>query len=166
MIYHTQITSPIGDLNVASTSKGICMLEFDNQQRIDRAFKEFSSEIINEANEHINVLSKQLTEYFNTTRQSFDIPLDMHGTPFQKKVWQALLEIPYGSTRTYKDQSIAVGDLKAIRAVATANGANKISILIPCHRVIGSDGSLTGFGGGLWRKKYLLELESNQQKLF
>ena len=90
----------------------------------------------------------------------------MKGTEFQIKVWKALLEIPFGATKTYKEQSIIVGDLKAIRAVGTANGKNLIPIVIPCHRVLGSDGSLTGFSGGLWRKRFLLDLESNQLSLF
>ncbi len=96
----------------------------------------------------------------------FTIPLDLIGTDFQKKVWNELIKIPFGETRSYKDQSIAVGDLLAIRAVANANGKNKIAIIVPCHRVIGSDGSLTGYAGGKKRKQFLLELESQQLNLF
>ena len=168
-LYKSQIPSPIGELNVASTEIGICMLEFDNETRIENALKDIikpGCEILNRSNNHIDKLKIQLDEYFTRKRTNFDVSLNIHGTDFQKKVWNALLNIPFGSTRTYKEQSQFIGDLKAIRAVATANGSNKISILIPCHRVIGSDGSLTGYGGGLWRKQFLLDLESNQKKLF
>ncbi len=155
--------TPIGIMTAGATEKGICMLEFGKK----KAFKtsEDYQSIIG-SNEFIKELEKQLKSYFNKEITSFSVALDLIGTDFQKEVWRALLTIPYGSTRTYKEQAIAVGNLKAIRAVATANGSNRIPIVIPCHRVIGSDGSLTGFGGGLWRKKFLLELESNQASLF
>ena len=110
----------------------------------------------------------QLTEYFAGTRKEFSLKLDPQGTTFQKQVWHALSDIPYGKTRTYMQQTKILGDPKAIRAVASANGKNPIWIVIPCHRIIGADGSLTGYAGGLWRKKWLLEHESPapQQKLF
>lgn len=159
----TYINTPIGVMTAGSTSKGICMLEFGEKDE----FKTNQNYQTKKGNSNlIKQLKKQLHEYFNKERTSFDIELDLIGTKFQIEVWNELLNIPFGSTRTYKEQAIAVGNLKAIRAVATANGSNRIPIVIPCHRVIGSDGSLTGFGGGLWRKKYLLELESNQESLF
>ena len=110
----------------------------------------------------------QLVDYFDGKRINFDFKLNPKGTDFQKKVWKALLEIPYGKTRTYLEQSKILGDVKAIRAVASANGKNPLWIVVPCHRVIGTDGSLTGYAGGLWRKKWLLEHEnpSTQQSLF
>ena len=110
----------------------------------------------------------QLGEYFEGKRQSFSISLNPEGTDFQKKVWKALLDIPYGKTTSYLDLSKVLGDLKAIRAVASANGKNPLWIVVPCHRVIGSDGSLTGYAGGLHRKKWLLNHESpaKQQSLF
>ena len=110
----------------------------------------------------------QLQDYFEKKRTSFDFKINPKGTDFQKKVWNALLEIPYGKTRTYLEQSKFLGDIKAIRAVASANGKNPLWIVIPCHRVIGTDGSLTGYAGGLWRKKWLLEHENptTQQSLF
>ena len=110
----------------------------------------------------------QLDEYFGGNRTRFDLKLNLQGTDFQKKVWNELLNIPFGKTRSYMEQSKKIGDPKAIRAVASANGKNPIWIIIPCHRVIGSDGSLTGYGGGIWRKKWLLEHESPspQQSLF
>ncbi len=164
-----KIDSPLGILTAGASNDGICMLEFDNQKRIETHQKEFEknhSISKNKSNEHIQSLTTQLNQYFNKDLKSFDLALDIIGTPFQTKVWAALQTIPFGATRSYKEQAIAVGDLKAIRAVATANGANRISIIIPCHRVIGSNGSLTGFGGGLWRKKFLLDLESEQMNLF
>ena len=110
----------------------------------------------------------QLDEYFAGERTTFDVKLNPSGTPFQKRVWDELLHIPHGKTRSYLAQSKALGDVKAIRAVAAANGKNPIWIIIPCHRVIGSDGSLTGYAGGIWRKKWLLAHENpvKQQSLF
>jgi methylated-DNA-[protein]-cysteine S-methyltransferase len=110
----------------------------------------------------------QLNEYFEGKRTDFDFKLNPKGTDFQKKVWNSLLQIPYGKTRTYMEQSKILGDVKAIRAVASANGKNPLWIVVPCHRVIGTDGSLTGYAGGLWRKKWLLEHENPtaQQSLF
>nr|WP_117883723.1 methylated-DNA--[protein]-cysteine S-methyltransferase [Aureibaculum luteum] len=111
---------------------------------------------------------QQLDEYFLKKRNSFSLKLNPQGTEFQKQVWQSLQQIPYGTTRSYQKQSEALGDVKAIRAVASANGKNPLWIVIPCHRVIGSDGSLTGYAGGLWRKRWLLEHENppEQQSLF
>jgi methylated-DNA-[protein]-cysteine S-methyltransferase len=110
----------------------------------------------------------QLNDYFDGKRTHFDFKLNPRGTDFQQKVWNALLDIPYGKTRTYLEQSKILGDVKAIRAVASANGKNPLWIVVPCHRVIGTDGSLTGYAGGLWRKKWLLEHENptTQQSLF
>lgn len=110
----------------------------------------------------------QLEEYFQNSRTDFDIKLNPQGTDFQKKVWKELQEIPYGKTISYKDQSKKMDAPKAIRAIASANGKNPIWIIIPCHRVIGSDGSLTGYAGGVWRKKWLLEHENSthQTSLF
>ena len=110
----------------------------------------------------------QLQKYFNGSLKTFHLKLNPQGTYFQKKVWKALLEIPYGTTTSYLSLSKKLGAPKAVRAVAAANGKNPLWIVIPCHRVIGSDGSLTGYAGGLWRKKWLLELETptSQQKLF
>ncbi|WP_299005629.1 methylated-DNA--[protein]-cysteine S-methyltransferase [uncultured Tenacibaculum sp.] len=110
----------------------------------------------------------QLDEYFAGTRTAFNLQLNPQGTNFQQSVWEELLNIPFGRTRTYLEQTKQLGDVKAIRAVASANGKNPIWIVIPCHRVVGSDGSLTGYAGGVWRKKWLLEHESGakQQTLF
>ncbi|MEO7766834.1 MAG: methylated-DNA--[protein]-cysteine S-methyltransferase [Ferruginibacter sp.] len=114
--------------------------------------------------------TKQLREYFEGKRMQFDLPLRQAGSDFQQSVWAALENIPYGRTISYLELSKRIGNIKAIRAVGTANGSNSISIIVPCHRVIGSDGSLTGYGGKLWRKKWLLDHENKHangvQKLF
>jgi O-6-methylguanine DNA methyltransferase len=158
-----QLNTPIGIITAGATKKGLCMLKFGEKTEFKTKFN-YVSELGD--NKLIEETEQQLTEYFNNGRTVFDVPLDLIGTEFQISVWKELLNIPFGKTRTYKEQAIALGNLKAIRAVATANGSNRIPIIIPCHRVIGSDGSLTGFSSGLWRKKFLLELESKQTSLF
>lgn len=169
-IYTTVMESPLGRITLGSTNKGLCLLEFDDEKRINNHFNQFKKywdvEIIEEETSITTTTKNQLAAYFLNQQTTFDVPLDLAGTAFQLKVWNELLKIPFGSTRSYKEQAIAVGNLKAIRAVATANGENRISIIIPCHRVIGSDGSLIGYGGGIWRKQKLLELETTQTKLF
>ena len=122
---------------------------------------EFDSRVIDIMNlAHIYSRSdEQILEYFDGTRMEFNLPLDMPGTVFQKRVWHELLQIPYGTTRSYKQQAIAMGNAMAVRAVARANGFNRLGIIVPCHRVVGDDGHLTGYGGGIWRKKWLLEHE-------
>ena len=110
-------------------------------------------------NEHTTLATKQLHEYFNKDRKTFSVPLDLHGTDFQKRVWMELLNIPFGKTISYLQMAVNLGDRKCIRAAGTANGKNPISIMIPCHRVIGSNGDLVGYGGGLDKKKWLLEFE-------
>ena len=169
-IYTTVMESPLGRIILGSTNKGLCLLEFDDEKRINNHFNQFKKywdvEIIEEETSITTTTKNQLAAYFLNQQTTFDVPLDLAGTAFQLKVWNELLKIPFGSTRSYKEQAIAVGNLKAIRAVATANGENRVSIIIPCHRIIGSDGSLTGYGGGIWRKQKLLELETKQTKLF
>lgn len=159
-----QTDSPVGLLNIAATADGICRLDFADKPAADHRMESFAKtpdvSISQNGNRHINELENQLKEYFEGKRKLFTVQLLFKGTPFQKKVWAALQEIPYGSTCSYKEQSVAIGMSKAVRAVAGANGANPISIVVPCHRVIGSNGQLTGYGGGLWRKKFLLELET------
>jgi methylated-DNA-[protein]-cysteine S-methyltransferase len=118
--------------------------------------------------EELQEAATQMQEYFEGSRNDFTFKLNPQGTDFQKKVWNALLEIPFGKTMSYHELSVKLGDVKAIRAVASANGKNPLWIAVPCHRVIGADGSLTGYAGGLWRKKWLLEHENPpvQQSLF
>jgi len=136
----------------------------------DRIKKGLNAEFKQEGSQVIEIAKQQLAEYFEGKRTSFDIPLTFVGTQFQKHVWNELLEIPIGKTDTYLGLSKKLGNVKAIRAVATANGANALSIIVPCHRVIGSEGKLVGYAGGLPAKKKLLELEgvliNNQTKFF
>ena len=156
--------SPCGKIVLASIDDKLCLCEWyehpsakRSQRRLERVlkaeFRTFSSPIIEQT-------KQELDEYFSGKRKSFDIPLLTVGTDFQKQVWDALLEIPYGETKFYKEIALRVNNLKAVRAVAQAIGSNGISILIPCHRVIGSNHSLTGFAGGIEAKKNLLDIES------
>lgn len=170
IINTTSFDSPLGNIHLANTANGLCLLEFDDEKRMDEHFKQFKKywefDLKNKETKTTTTTKLQLDEYFNGKRTAFQLPLDLVGTDFQLNVWNELLKIPFGVTRSYKEQALAIGNLKAIRAVATANGENKIAIVVSCHRIIGSDGSLTGYGGGIWRKQQLLELESTQTKLF
>jgi len=157
------IQTPLGEMIACAVDEGICLLEFTDRKNIDKQLKSLSKSLnaeIEEGNHiHFEQLESELKEYFEGKRTNFEVPLFIKGTEFQQKVWQLLREIPMGEIRTYKQQSEFLGNPKAIRAVGTANGINKIAILIPCHRVIGSNGELVGYAGGIWRKQKLLELE-------
>ena len=160
-----EFETPLGNMIAISEPDGIIALDFRDSCNPESA-KQFLTAgrelCINENwDENLLQVKKEISEYFSGVRREFHVRLCFHGTDFQKKVWKELMKIPYGITRTYKEQAIALNDIKAIRAVASANGKNKIAIIVPCHRVIGSDGSLTGYAGGLWRKKYLLDFESD-----
>lgn len=159
-----RIETPIGTMYAAAVEEGICMLEFTDRKMLETEFKDLAKSlnatIVQGENLHFKILEKELAEYFEGNRTEFSVPLSPVGTEFQKSVWKILLKIPYGETWNYKKQAEVLGDVKKVRAVANANGMNKISILIPCHRVIGSNGTLTGYGGGIWRKQKLLELEN------
>lgn len=163
MICLTLFDTPVGKMRAAATDEGICLFDFQYRRSIDTIMKRietWSGDKFEECTHpHFEILQQQIDEYFTGQRKVFDLPLHLVGTPFQKNVWEGLLQIPYGETRSYKQQSIFLGNEKAIRAVAGANGENGIAIIIPCHRVIGEDGSLTGYGGGLQRKKWLLDHE-------
>jgi len=127
----------------------------------NRLKKGLNAHFVEQNNEILEETRKQLDEYFNMERKIFDIPLILVGTDFQKNVWKALQKVPYGTTATYLELAQNIGNEKAVRAVASANGANSIGLIIPCHRIIGSNGELTGYGGGLALKKKLLKLEQN-----
>lgn len=165
-----RIESPIGTMLACATTKGICLLEFTDRKMLETELKTLSKSlnavITQGQNPHFDQLEKELNEYFEGRRTVFTVPLDTPGTDFQRRVWIALQNIPYGETKSYKQQAEFINSDKSVRAVANANGMNRVSILIPCHRVIGSDGKLTGYGGGLWRKQYLLELEKTVSKGF
>ncbi len=157
--------SPCGKLILASIGDELCLCDWNGMPCIERnkrrLMRLLNAELISKSSSVLEQTKKELDEFFAGERKSFDIPLCPIGTDFQKQVWQALLEIPYGETRSYKEIAQSVNNLKGVRAVAQAIGSNGISILIPCHRVIGSDHSLTGFAGGIEAKRLLLNLESN-----
>jgi len=157
--------SPVGDLLLGSYNGKLCLLDFKYRRMrttIDKRLQAgLKAEYVEESSEVIEQTITQLKEYFEGERKTFDIPLLTIGTDFQKSVWEGLLKIPYGTTASYLALSKNIGNEKAVRAVASANGANAIGILIPCHRIIGSNGDLVGYAGGLPAKKKLLELESN-----
>jgi AraC family transcriptional regulator of adaptative response/methylated-DNA-[protein]-cysteine methyltransferase len=167
LVYINRILTPLGPMLAGATESGICLLEFVDRRmlesQLDRLRRYLKAELVPGSNHHIDELNTQLTEYFDAERTEFSLPLVFSGTEFQKSVWRILQTIPYGCTRSYRQQAELLGAPKAVRAVARANGDNKIAVIIPCHRVIGSNGRLTGYGGGLWRKKYLLELETQKQ---
>jgi len=148
-LYVKYVESPIGIIEIAGTAEAITDLNFvDKRQKADLP----SNAVIDEA-------AGQLREYLNGVRKEFTVSLDLEGTEFQGKVWRALLTVGYGKKVSYKYIAEAVGSPKAVRAVGAANGQNPIAIIVPCHRIIGSDGSLTGYGGGIWRKEWLLRHE-------
>lgn len=157
--------SPIGELLLGSYDEQLCLLDFryrKMRERVDRRIqKGLNAEYVEESTPLIKETIKQMKEYFNLERKEFTIPLLMVGTDFQKTVWQGLIDTPFGTTSSYLELAKRIGNEKAVRAVATANGANAIGVLIPCHRIIGSDGSLVGYAGGLDVKKKLLQIESN-----
>lgn len=148
--YKTFYDSKVGLLEIESTEKAITKVHFSRKNKIKSDSR---------LPPVIKKCTKQLDEYFKGKRKTFSLELQLEGTDFQKKVWEQLLRIPYGKTASYKDVAVAVGNEKAVRAVGGANGMNNIAIIIPCHRVIGADGDLVGFGGGLWRKVWLLNHE-------
>ena len=153
-MYYTYATSPIGQLLLAGSADALQVIGFphgDKARRADIGWERYG--------EPFKKTARQLNEYFSGDRQEFELDLAPDGTTFQVEVLEALRGIPYGETCTYRDIAVAVGRPKAVRAVGNANGRNPLPIVIPCHRVIGSDGSLTGFGGGIEAKRYLLDLE-------
>lgn len=152
------IKTPLGILAVHGDEQGITKILISDEQ----------ISVSDNIPDVLQAAVTQLQEYFNDSRIHFDFTLNPQGTDFQKKVWDALLKIPFGKTMSYHQLAMQLGDVKAIRAVASANGKNPLWIVVPCHRVIGTNGSLTGYAGGLWRKKWLLEHETPpvQQSLF
>lgn len=158
MNHYKQINSPVGLLKLIASEDGLSAVLWENEKsgrvKIDHGMEDISNPVLLET-------EKQLGEYFEKKRTKFDLPLDFIGTDFQKKVWETLLTIPFGETRTYGDIARHLGDIKAVRAVGAANGKNPISIIAPCHRVIGTSGKLTGFAGGLPNKAFLLRLENS-----
>lgn len=162
-------STPIGELLLGEHEGKICLCDWryrKQREAIDQRIQRFTEATYTEGSSSaLEDLKLQLEEYFKKERTSFDIPLKLCGTPFQQKVWRALIDIPHGKTMSYMDLSRQLDNEKAIRAVASANGANAISILVPCHRIIGTNGELIGYAGGLPAKKSLLQLEGSFSQL-
>lgn len=165
IILISRLTTPIGPMFICATENGVCLAEFVDRRMLETEFRDLQQKlnavIFTGENEHIKLAKQQLKEYFEGTRKSFTVKLVTPGTEFQNAVWNILQQVPYGETVSYKDQAEKLNNPKAGRAVASANGYNRISIIIPCHRVIGKDGQMTGYGGGIERKKWLIEHERN-----
>lgn len=166
----TTLSSPIGTLTLIASSRGLraVLWQDDDPARagLDEVPAAGTSDDLASAQDVLDLAVAQLGEYFDGGRRSFDVPLDLVGTDFQVAAWRALTEIPYGETRTYAQQAEAIGRPTAVRAVGAANGRNPVSIVVPCHRVVGADGSMTGFAGGVDVKRRLLDLEQGTPALF
>lgn len=152
--YKLDYKSPVGVLEIGSTEEAICSILFTEQDSIVNHLDEETPKVLQEC-------FKQLDEYFKGKRHTFTFPYIFKGTDFQKTVWSALTSVPYAETYSYKDIAVMIENEKAIRAVGSANGKNQLSIVVPCHRIIGSNGKLTGYAGGLWRKEWLLQHEKS-----
>lgn len=162
-IVTTMLDSPLGRLLAATTDEGICLLEYTDRRMLERNLdtmrRRFAMPVVPGEHRWLKQLEDELRSYFAHSLTEFTVPVVPRGTPFQEKVWQELRRIPHGATISYEDLAARIGQPTAVRAVANANGQNRVNILIPCHRVIGKNGDLTGYGGGLWRKRLLLESE-------
>lgn len=160
------LRSPVGPLVAGATRDGVCLLEFSDRRMLETQFetlrRRFGCPLVPRENDHLARLGTELAAYFAGTLRRFSAPLVYPGTPFQRRVWEALLRIPYGETRSYQELAIELGTPGGGRAVGHANGQNRIAIVIPCHRVVNKSGALGGYGGGLWRKRLLLGLERGQ----
>ncbi len=164
----TMIETPLGPMVAAADESGICLLEFADRRGLEASYaamrKRFGAAVLPGENENLKILRAELAQYFAGARRRFTVPLATRGTEFQERVWRELCQIPHGQTASYENIAKRVGNFRAVRAVARANGTNRICILIPCHRVIAKDGSLSGYGGGVWRKRLLLDLEQANGK--
>ena len=167
VLVYQRFDAPLGPMVAIASEKGLCLLEFGDRRMLESEFadlqKRLSAVLLPGKNEFTEEAVRQIQEYFAGTRKTFSVPLHAPGTEFQQRVWAALREIPFGEMRSYGEIASAIGEPKAVRAVGTANGMNRIAIMIPCHRVIGADGALTGYGGGLWRKDWLLKHEQEHR---
>jgi AraC family transcriptional regulator, regulatory protein of adaptative response / methylated-DNA-[protein]-cysteine methyltransferase len=157
------LNTPLGEMVAVANHEALCLLEFTDRRmlatQLDRLRKRRGVDPEASVNAVLEQTQRELDDYFSGHLRSFTLRLEPAGTPFQQKAWQLLATIPYGTTRSYAEQAVALGQPTATRAVARANGDNPIAIIVPCHRVIGADGKLTGYGGGLWRKRWLLDHE-------
>lgn len=162
------LETPLGPMLAVVNSRSVCQLEFADRRGLEAGYAEmrrrFKLPVVPGENSVMKQVRAELAEYFAGKRREFTVELALLGTPFQQKVWRELLRIPHGETVSYEEVASRLGVPRAVRAVARANGANRICVLVPCHRVIGKDGSLTGYGGGLWRKRHLLEQEQGETR--
>jgi AraC family transcriptional regulator of adaptative response/methylated-DNA-[protein]-cysteine methyltransferase len=167
IILINRLSTPIGPMFICATDKGICLLEYTDRKMLETEFRDLQqllkAKILIGENQHIKQAKKELKEYFDGKRKVFEVPLHTPGTDFQQKAWKALLHIPFGKTTTYQAQAETLLPPTAARAIARANGCNRISIIVPCHRIIGKDGHLTGYGGGIERKRWLIDFESKHR---
>lgn len=167
IILINRLSTPIGPMFICATDKGICLLEYTDRKMLETEFRDLQkllqAQILIGENQYIKQAKKELKEYFDGTRKVFEVPLHTPGTDFQQKAWKALLHIPFGKTTTYQAQAEILLPPTAARAIAQANGCNRISIIVPCHRIIGKDGHLTGYGGGIERKRWLIDFESKHR---
>lgn len=163
VIHLQRFTTPIGPMFACATAEGVCLTEFTDRPMLETEFKDLKKRlngvILPGSNSHLVQLQQELQEYFQGTRKHFTVSLHTPGSPFSQSVWELLRTIPYGTTRSYKEQADLLDNPKAVRAVGRANGLNKIAIVIPCHRVVGANGALVGYGGGMARKQWLLDFE-------
>ena len=164
-VFLAWLRSPLGPLVAGATAQGVCLLEFADRRMLKAQLaalrRLLGMTVLPGSNWHLDLLARELADYFRGTLRTFSVSLVYPGTPFQGRVWKQLLTIPYGETLSYGQLAAALGEPRAVRAVARANGLNRIAILVPCHRVINANGELGGYGGGLQRKRYLLELEQS-----
>jgi AraC family transcriptional regulator of adaptative response/methylated-DNA-[protein]-cysteine methyltransferase len=162
-IYTREIQTPLGTMLAGATSEGVCLVEFVNRIQLEKEFIELqrllNASIIHGRNTHLDQLENELKEYFEGKRKTFSVTLNTPGDEFSQSVWKTLQNIPYGKTISYKEQAELMNNPKAIRAIATTNGRNRLAIVIPCHRVIGSNGTMTGYAAGIEKKKWLLRFE-------
>jgi len=163
-IVFRNLNSPLGEMIAGATDKGVCFLEWHDRGGVERikqrVEKRYKMPLVKGNNSHLDQLEKELCDYFDEKLKKFQVRIDVNGTLFEKNVWDQLLHISYGETKSYGQIANHLGKPGAQRAVGRANGANYLSIVIPCHRVIEANGNLRGYGGKLWRKKYMLELEA------
>lgn len=163
LVHVSRVTTPLGPMLLGTTDDAVCLLEFTDRPMLETQLKRLAKRIdgafVPGPNDVGRALERELAAYYRGELHTFETPLLMLGTEFQERVWHELRTVPYGSTRSYGEQARRIGAPKAVRAVARANGDNRLAIVVPCHRVIGSDGKLVGYGGGLWRKRYLLDME-------
>lgn len=168
-LFSTEFDTPLGKMTAIAHQNALVLLEFSDRENLDAEIlsleKIYQSEILVAQNKILRQTENEIKSYFSRQLKTFTVPIELNGTEFQQNVWNYLQTISYGKSITYKQQAIEMENLLGIRAIASANGKNKLAIVVPCHRVLGTDGKLTGYAGGIERKQYLLNLESNHQQL-